>query len=190
MFFFTKHTSFPAGRNDVCVCIIGSMEYPNCGVVPKFLYTETNFFYKPEIYLWCIHIDSSTIGAQNGGGASGLEHLSFTILCIVMSYFKMWFLQFYSSKLLLILIAFVYYAWGKTWALWKEDYLGNSHVQKCMLFNKVFGQHQLQSKRILCWFYLWCLLLGSHTNTVTHKHTRTSTCRRKRENPFFPFPKR
>lgn len=95
-----------------------------------------------ELHLWCIHIDSRTIGAQNGrgggGGASALEHLDFTILCIVISYFKMWFPQFYySPKLLLILTAFVYYAWGQTWALWKEDYLGNSHVQKCMLLNSI-----------------------------------------------------
>lgn len=141
------------------------------------------------MYLWCIYIDSSTTGAKNhvcgGVKSSSLEHLAFTILCIVISYFKMWFPQFYSSpKLLLILTAFVYYAWGQTWALWKEDYLGNSHVQKCMLFNNVFRKHQLQSKRLLCWFLLWCLLLGTHTSTVTHKHTSTTACRRKKGKPL------
>lgn len=121
-------------------------------------------------------IDSSTTGAQKVGGASGLEHLGFTILCVVISYFKMWFPQFYSSpKLLLILTAFVYYAWGQTWALQKEDYLGNSHVRKCMLFNNLFRQHQLQSKSILCWFLFvvsvtWDTHKYSHTQAHQHKN--------------------
>lgn len=126
-------------------------------------------FYRRYTFMMYIHLDSSTTGAQNSGGASGLEHLGFTILCIVISYFMMWFPQFYSSpKLLLILTAFVYYAWGQTWALWKEDYLGNSHVQKCMLFNNMFRQHQLQSKRILCWGFFCGVCCLGHTQAYRH----------------------